>query len=267
MRARAACARAFGAPGGDSHQSGRSWWKRAGAAAAPLGGGGRRAFTVIDVLVSVAVITLLISLLMPGLSLVRETARRVVCASNVRQVGLGLAMFADDNREALPAVNLTGGFGLDEPQYQQSMRVRLAPQEWDGLGLLWSGEYLSSGQVFYCPSHTGEHPYAAYAAQWSGADGEIFGNMQYRFRRPREGAVTLFASPGLALLSDGLRTRNDFNHRVGTNVMRTDMAVLWFADPTGQVISGLPTTGDEAGAAIRVEEAWDKLDEINGEGR
>jgi competence protein ComGC len=242
--------------------------ERAGFATPQLGGQRhRRAFTVIDVLVSVAVITLLISLLIPGLSLVRETARRVVCASNVRQVGLGLAMYADDNHDLLPEVNLVA-FGLQE-QYQLSMRVRIAPSQWDGLGRLWSGEYLSSGQVFYCPSHTGEHPYSAYAAQWSGADGEIFGNMQYRFRPPssRDPRISLFSAPGMALLADGLRTQDDFNHRVGSNVMRTDLAVLWFADPTGQVIASLPTSEDAEGAAELVEEAWGRLDEVNGEGR
>jgi len=220
------------------------------------------------VLVSVAVIALLLSLMMPGLSLVRETTRRVVCASNVRQVGLGLAMCADDNKETLPRVHLEG-FGTGEPQYQLSMRIRVAPSEWDGLGVLWSGEYLSSGQVFYCPSHAGSHPFSAYAAQWSGTDGEVFGNLQYRYRDPstRPGRITLYSSPGLALLCDGLRTRDDFNHRVGSNVMRTDLAVLWFADPTGQVLASLPQSADEAGSAAAVQDAWVKLDEVNGEGR
>lgn len=266
MRAKAACGRAFrGADGGAT----RPWrlrpTQRAGSRSAL---NSARGFTVIDVLVSVAVITLLISLLMPGLSLVRETARRVVCASNVRQVGLGLAMYADDNKDTLPFVDLQG-FGTDEPQYQLSMRLRKAPAEWDGLGRLWSGEYLSSGQVFYCPSHAGGHPFSRYAAQWSGTNGEIFGNMQYRYREPssRELPISLFSAPGLALLSDGLRTRDDFNHGVGSNVMRNDLAVMWFADPTGQVRALLPLTEDQAGAADLVEAAWGQLDEANREGR
>lgn len=259
MRAKAACGRAWRGRGG-IRPNGRSWPTRAASAGGP--GVSGRGFTVVDVLVSVAVIALLISLLMPGLSLVRETARRVVCASNVRQVGLGLAMYADDFEDTLPSVNLIGP-GLEENQYQLSMRVRMSPQQWDGLGRLWQGEYLSAGQVFYCPSHSGEHPYSTYAAQWNGADGEIYGNMQYRYRTPsaRNEPISLFGGRGLALLSDGLRTRDDFNHRVGSNVMRTDLSVAWFADPTGQVISALPSTEDEAGAAARVEQAWDKLDE------
>jgi competence protein ComGC len=258
MRARAACGRAWvGTPRGSTHITGCKPSRRAA-----------RAFTIIDVLVSVAVIALLLSLMMPGLSLVRETARRVVCASNVRQVGLGLAMFADDNKDTLPSVLLDSL--LEHDQYQLSMRIRIAPNRWDGLGLLWSREYLSSGQAFYCPSHTGEHPYSAYASQWNGGDGEVYGNLQYRYLRPtpqRGTLITLYSSPGMALLSDGLRTRGDFNHRVGSNVMRTDLAVLWFADPTGQVLATLPASEDDPTAAARVQEAWDQLDAVNGERR
>ncbi len=177
-------------------------------------------------------------------------------------------MYADDHREALPALDPLG-FGMDEPQYQLSLRVRLSPSQWDGLGILWSNEYLSTGQVFYCPSHTGDHPFSAYAARWGGAEGEIFGNIQYRYRSPssRLGPVSLYSAPGMAVLCDGLRTRDDFNHRVGSNVMRNDLSVLWYSDPTGQVLATLPASEDEVGAAARVEQAWDKLDSANTEGR
>src|ERR1041384_2854087 len=62
----------------------------------------RRAFTLVDVLVSVAVIGILIGLLMPGLARVNSQSRRVVCSSNLRQIGLGLAMYASDYRGLLP---------------------------------------------------------------------------------------------------------------------------------------------------------------------
>ncbi len=50
----------------------------------------RRAFTLIEVLVVITVIAILLALLIPAVQSARETARRVRCSSNVRQLGIGL---------------------------------------------------------------------------------------------------------------------------------------------------------------------------------
>src|SRR5690606_32180072 len=64
--------------------------------------GYRRAFTMVDVLVSIAVITVLISLMMPAIRKATETAHRVVCSSNVRQIGMAMMMYADANQDYIP---------------------------------------------------------------------------------------------------------------------------------------------------------------------
>lgn len=60
------------------------------------------AFTLIELLVVVAIIVVLIALLLPSLSQAREQAKKVACASNQRQVGVMIAMFASDNQNKLP---------------------------------------------------------------------------------------------------------------------------------------------------------------------
>ncbi|HOJ75631.1 MAG TPA: prepilin-type N-terminal cleavage/methylation domain-containing protein [Phycisphaerae bacterium] len=52
------------------------------------------AFTVIEVLVVVAIIALLVSILVPSLTAARKSSRTVVCASNIRQIGMGWHMYA-----------------------------------------------------------------------------------------------------------------------------------------------------------------------------
>jgi hypothetical protein len=209
-----------------------------------------------------AVVAVLIALLMPSLSTVREAARKVVCASNVRQIGLGLAMYADDYRGLLPPTKFaltshSGARRTNEPQSMMMLRTSEGPNAWDGLGALFFSGYLDAAGVFYCPSHHGDHPLSRYGAEWGGLVGPIFAN--YHFRG--SGAITLdtFQS-GAALVADGLRLQSDYNHRVGANVLHADLRVAWFSDPSGAVGQSLPAFDGDPEAADKVEDAWNIID-------
>jgi len=62
----------------------------------------RLAFTLIELLVVVAVIGLLVGVLMPALSKARASAKRTVCACNLRQIGSGLQVYMSANRDRFP---------------------------------------------------------------------------------------------------------------------------------------------------------------------
>lgn len=224
-----------------------------------------RAFTLIDVLVSMSVIAVLIGLMLPALTAIRETGRKVVCSSNIRQIGLSTAMYADDYKGQLPhsrfyAKSLRNNAFTIEPQDLMKARIGLPTNDWDGLGLLFGKQYCSAGQVYYCPSHKNNHRYDNYSAGWNGGPIDVLINFQYRGGN-ETGQANLNKMPErISLVADGLASGFDFNHAVGGNIVASDLSVSWFDDSAHSLL--LPTGYDDPNAKDKLQTAWTEIDRM-----
>ena len=108
----------------------------------------RSGFTLIELLVVIAIIAILASILFPVFARARAKARQAACMSNLRQLGLGLKMYADDYDETMPLWSLDGGAP------DGSGRLGLAtPFTWD----TQINPYLKNTQILICK----DNPYGA----------------------------------------------------------------------------------------------------------
>ncbi len=100
----------------------------------------KNSFTLIELLVVVAIIAVLVAILLPALQTARQSAQAVVCASNLRELGISLKMYMDDNSGKLPP-NRAGDYWCKQQIIGRYVRTNQVGSD----GTLYGG-------VFKCPA-------------------------------------------------------------------------------------------------------------------
>jgi prepilin-type N-terminal cleavage/methylation domain-containing protein/prepilin-type processing-associated H-X9-DG protein len=117
---------------------------------------GRRAFTLVELLVVIAIVALLAAMLLPALAAAKERGRRVACLSNLRQIGIAVVLYAQDNSGRIPygpiASAFTSPFDLYPSTGAPTSLLSLGSGAPVALGLMLNLGLASQPKVLFCPS-------------------------------------------------------------------------------------------------------------------
>ncbi len=126
----------------------------------------RRAFTLLELLAVIGIVSLLIAILFPVLSSVKQTSSELVCVTRIRNASLAITQYADDNRGSVPfagytpttitnpaheSIRVGGPTGFSYGQW-----VNIMPEHWTGD--LWPESMMCPDQPPFDPEFTRQWP-------------------------------------------------------------------------------------------------------------
>lgn len=214
-----------------------------------------KAFTLIELLVVIAIIAILAAILFPVFARARENARRTNCVSNVKQMGLGMMMYAQDYDENIPGRNTFQGRGVGYNCSSGATGCVLLYDVINNRPYLLE-PYLKNRQIFICPSRPADA--SAYRGDYGLNGLLIYGASLASIELPAEMVMFADDTAGSRTLYTPSQGRTlwgaNYNKNHGTTPSAADDGITF---PWGRHLDGV-SVGYADGHAkwMRVEKMW-----------
>lgn len=207
-------------------------------------------FTLIELLVVIAIIAILASMLLPALSNAKNKAKQTSCAGNLKQIGLGIGLYIDDNNEWFPMACIAepGIYARWQKEIAQylSLPSNLAADAPEYLtGVFGCPSAVIESTTVYCTSGYGwNYYYLGYDDSSASYPSVCARVRQGQIERPAETLVvgctcddpTGWSSAYLKPPSQG-SINVGVRHSNGVNMTWADLHVQWMA--RGTLLNGL----------------------------
>jgi prepilin-type N-terminal cleavage/methylation domain-containing protein/prepilin-type processing-associated H-X9-DG protein len=224
----------------------------------PRGAASGGGFTLVEMLVVIAVIAILAAILLPALSQAKDKGKTVACLNNLKQLQLAINMYADEHEDELPPAEIHPGNG---GPFQESWAAVLVHSE--RLPSPRSGYYTElddRSSVFRCPSGLSQvfsynplsrndpegckaFPYVSestgrkfYINGWYGLNGELGTSGKYPFKRyplpdgSKKPSRMSATRPNMPSVYDGFWVHNGHDERISARHNRRTRTNLAFFD-------------------------------------
>jgi prepilin-type N-terminal cleavage/methylation domain-containing protein len=199
-----------------------------------------RGFTLIELLVVVAIVAILAALLLPALASAKERSKGTACVSNLRQIGLAIRAYADDNSGDIPfgpkAPAFTSPFDFYPSTGAPTSLLSLSSGAPVALGLLLQSYVASQPKVLFCP---GSDQYVNTDAQLAQVG---FGQAQCSYYYRHAGNTLLFDNPASPFVPTHIELDNLGLNGNGLPIRALAIDTQFLCSPALAAYNVLPST-------------------------